>query len=694
MIKVHTAEVSSAQNVFNLYFGKGAFLILGLAILLTGSAATVGAATITVTNLNDSGAGSLRQAIIDANAASGADTINVNTSPATGTINLLTPLPAITDTVAIINQNTGSGRVELNGLGTRNDAVNLSIGFDINAPNCEIWGFAINRFGEAGIRVGPNGSGTIIHQNYIGTDISGSGINCPDAANPCGNINRGVWVDGASNVQIGVGSSSGHSNTIAGNFGRGIVVGSRTVGAAVSNGSAIIKNNYIGTVYPGSAAGFGNTQDGILIAGASGSTVGGIDLNDNNIILGNGGNGISIVADVALPAANNVIRGNYIGLTVGTVAAIGNSGSGILVQGANNIIGGTTAAERNYIDGNKINGISINSSLATGNVVEGNYVGVAADGTTAFGNSYNGIQIANNAFGNIIGGTAGTTPGGACTGMCNLIANNGTALSQTARAGLYLDPTAGAGNAIRGNSVYSNGSGSGIGIDLGTPGKNTDDADDSDTGPNNLQNAPALTSANTSGVVKGTLTSTAGTAFAIDFYRNSLTDATLSQGRAFIGSVACPSAVCTTAGNVYTFTFTSTPTLTTGQFVTATATTTGAGLVPQAVGDTSEFSNAQVVLAPTAASVSVGGQITDNFGRPIAGLTVSLQDPTSGDVLHAVTNAKGGYIFRNMPVGQSYVVTPEGRAYNFNPGSSFVNLLDEQTNINFVAERKKKAGEK
>jgi len=54
------------------------FSVLLAVLLMSGSAIGVTpahAATLTVTNLNDSGAGSLRQAVIDANAAAGADAI-------------------------------------------------------------------------------------------------------------------------------------------------------------------------------------------------------------------------------------------------------------------------------------------------------------------------------------------------------------------------------------------------------------------------------------------------------------------------------------------------------------------------------------------------------------------------------------------------------------------------------------------
>ncbi|WP_420629977.1 hypothetical protein [Candidatus Leptofilum sp.] len=63
-----------------------------------GQAAALPSATFTVSNTNDSGAGSLRQAILDANSSVGEDVIEVT---AVGTVALLSPLPTITDTVKV-----------------------------------------------------------------------------------------------------------------------------------------------------------------------------------------------------------------------------------------------------------------------------------------------------------------------------------------------------------------------------------------------------------------------------------------------------------------------------------------------------------------------------------------------------------------------------------------------------------------
>jgi hypothetical protein len=82
---------------------------------------TPSAAIILVTNTNDSGAGSLRQAILDANAQPGGNTIHFNIT-GTGirrTISLLSPLPSITEQLRIdATSQTGFNGlpiVELNG---------------------------------------------------------------------------------------------------------------------------------------------------------------------------------------------------------------------------------------------------------------------------------------------------------------------------------------------------------------------------------------------------------------------------------------------------------------------------------------------------------------------------------------------------------------------------------------------------
>ena len=684
------------------YF-KRATLIVTTVVIVTCASASTFAATFTASNTNDSGAGSLRQAILDANAAPNAgntpDIILVNVAtPAT--INLLSPLPAITDAARVINNNNGSGRVELNGFGTRGQAA-LSIGLDLQAPNCataspacEVWGFAIDRFGEAGIRVGPHSDNVVITQNYIGTDIAGTTTNCPDAANPCGNFNAGILIAGAQGVKIGTdltqpdAGGNGHSNTIGGNFGRGIVVGNGYDGANnLVAGSAVIHNNYIGinNASVGGGAAIGNTGDGILIAGTSGNQIGGTASLDGNYIGSNGYNGIEIVPDtgsVGMPASSNVIQGNVIGQTQGAVTARGNAGSGIVIRGSNNIVGGTTAAARNVIVANTFAGIAISGSLATGNTIQGNNIGVASDATTSLPNQVAGIQISQYASGNTIGGSGGTA--GACAGPCNRIANNGSATMQSAKAGIYVDQTSNTGNTIRENSIFGNGSSSGIGIDVGAPGATANDAGDSDT----VQNSPTLSTANTSGFISGTLSSSASTTFTIDFYLNQSTDTgNMSQGRAWIGSTQAT----TNGGGTVNFNFTVIGVaLAQGSNVTATATRgafTNAPSAPTAVspGSTSEFSSGvTVIVAPTAAPVSVSGRVTSASGAPISNASITMTDQ-AGHTLMARSNAFGYFTFAEVPTGNAYVVGTQRRGFAFD--NFLVQVKDSLTDVTITAKQ-------
>ena len=113
----------------------------------------------------------------------------------------------------------------------------------------------------------------------------------------------------------------------------------------------------------------------------------------------------------------------------GAVAA-GNGalgGSGVEINGTpDNTIGGTTAADRNIISGNRGLGIALEST-GSGNVIEGNYIGVDSSGGNALPNNGPGIYAVLTAAGNTIGGTT--------AGAGNVISGNhgsGISLSNTA----------------------------------------------------------------------------------------------------------------------------------------------------------------------------------------------------------------------------------------------------------------------
>ncbi len=625
-------------------------LIFGISAMAQNE--NIPSATIVVSNTNDSGAGSLRAAILQANASTGVpDTINFTVAP-NSIISPASPLPTITDTIS-----TMGAPVEINGAA----AGAAAYGLRINAPNCLIQGIAVTGFQQGGIRIEPAG-------NVANVQVSQIGVNALGVVKP--NISRGIAVIGATGVLI-------TGNTISGNTGNGIEI--------TAGGSATIRNNRIGTSSDG-LTDAGNTAHGILIALSSNSIIGGTTAGDRNIISGNNGNGVLIAADVDFPASNNTVAGNFIGVNANGTVALPNNGSGVVVQGANNIIGSTLTGGRNVISGNSVNGISISTSLATNNVVRGNLIGVGSNGTTAVANAANGIQISTFASNNAIGGSGVTA--GQCDGDCNVIANNGSVNSLSATAGIYLDISAGAGNQIRANRIFGN---FGTGIDLGTKGNaDTDraDAGDADTGANNLQNPPVLTSANNAEFIGGTLNSTSNTFFVLDFYVNDALDGMMSEGRTYIGSLN----VLTNNSGVAFFSFNTTVALNVGQFVTATATSINLGNArlggdaPQGFNDTSEYSNAQIVtvILPTAATVTVSGRVNVG-GRNLHGVSMALFDTASGETFYAMTDINGVYRFNDVPVGEDYIITPQRIGYTFSPANKFLSLTEEMTNVDFTA---------
>ena len=261
--------------------------------------------SIAVINTNDSGSGSLRQAILDANASPGTEIIRFDI-PGTGphTIQPASALPTITDP-AIIDGYTQPGAspatevsaatllIELDGT----NAGNGVSGLNISAGNTTVRGLAINRFDGVGIHLHSNGGNTI-EGNHIGTDVGGtSGL-------PNG---QGIIVHAPNNT-IG-GSSERARNIISGNTFKGV-----WIDGIQATGNRVI-GNFIGTDVSGEH-GLGNGEYGVGIDGAADNAVAGNTISDNgwsgvgvtqntginnrilsNAIHSNGGLGIDLASD-------------------------------------------------------------------------------------------------------------------------------------------------------------------------------------------------------------------------------------------------------------------------------------------------------------------------------------------------------------------------------------------------------------
>ena len=543
----------------------------------TTTAVAAGPTTFVVVNTNDSGAGSLRQAILDANAQAGPDQIAF-AIPGTGVRSIVpvTALPAITSPITIdgTTQTGFTGTtpiVELNG-----SQAGSAHGLVVITNNSVIRGLIINRFsGGDGIWVqaGAGNTNNRIEGNWVGVDSTGTA----GAAN-----SNGVRIESAGNF-VG-GATAAARNIVSGNTGSGIIV----QGASASGNA--IQGNFVGTNAAGTAAVPNQgIQSGVFILSAPGNTVGGTVAGAGNVISGNAQHALTIVGATA---TGNLIQGNLIGTAANGTTPLANTGIGIdVVTAPGNTIGGAGNA-RNVVANNN-NGIQIRTG-ADANVVRNNVIA---------SNGFVGIRIDD---------TSGNTIGGVNAGDGNIIQNNSV--------GIIVLTATSARNAILGNSISGHAF---LGIDIDNDGVTANDAGDLDSGPNGRQNFPVLTAA--PGGVQGTLNSTPNGAFRIEFFGNTACDASGSgEGATFLGST---SVTTDGSGNAAIALFASAP----GQFVTATATDSS--------NNTSEFS-ACVAPSGTTAELAatnidspdpivVGGQlvytitITNNGPNPATNVRVS-----------------------------------------------------------------------
>ncbi len=584
--------------------------------------------TFTVTNINDSGSGSLRQAILDANANPGPDIIVFNLPGPKYTIAPTSNLPIITDPVTIDGTTqpgfTGSPIIELRG-----SIAGPANGLVITAGSSTVRGLVINFFRKhhdastsgIGILIYKNG-GNVIEGNFIGTNVDGTdalgndiGVDIRSDENRIGGATASAGNVISGNVWDGVLIWNGASqNLVTGNFigtdvtgtkpcenGRdgvhildgstrdNLIGGTRNIGmtgagnvisgngrngVAIENGAPNnqVLGNFIGTDFTGTNA-LGNNEDGVLIENAHDNRIG--DAGAGNIISGNHDFGVSIKNGGAF---DTEVLGNYIGTDVNGTAALGNGLDGVLIDGVQigAVIGRTlidvvSPGTRNVISGNVRTGILIlgSTNIAVGN----NYIGTDAGGTNPLGNGIAGVVITNSGLARIfIGGFREP----------NNIAFN---------AGPGVGVNSGMGNYITYNSIHDN---DGLGIDLNfntaNSGVTPNDQCDTDVGANDLQNFPELTSVlptQNSVTIQGRLYSQGSPfLYRIQFFASPACDSTgFGEGQLFLGQtfMMVGSKLC--AGG---FTFSTQSPVPSGWVITATATDRD--------GNTSEFS--QCITVP------------------------------------------------------------------------------------------------
>jgi hypothetical protein len=416
------------------------------------------------------GTGTLRQAIVDANALGGAgNQINFNIAGSGAhTIALAGPLPAISSNL-LINGSTQSGTV-LNSNAPDAGGLTTQLMIEINGGNALSYGFYVTGNLAVGIEhVALNGftstvilgeqsltGGTLtVRGCFIGTQLDGSAF-------PSGYGNYGVAIrTGAGHAQIG-GALPGERNLISGDSNGGVLV----------QGPAIIEGNLIGPDASGTVA------------------------------IGNG---------TASNWPGIVLPGNFPNIRIGC------SGAGC-----------ATAASRNIISGNHTFGIGIWDTYSQGSgglEIKGNFIGSDWTGSKPLPNGdatagcptyCGGIQLQGSPSTPI----PASIIGGFGVGEANLIAYNDGAgiMSAFDRIGESFDS--------RANAIHDNHGNGRVNVDIGAPGPTPNDVADADAGANNGQNSPEIIFASVSGgqlhVTYRVDSTTANSAYPlrIDFYAN------------------------------------------------------------------------------------------------------------------------------------------------------------------------------
>jgi hypothetical protein len=348
-----------------------------LTLLLVVSPPAV-AATYTVTNTNDAGIGSLRQAMLDANANPGLDTIAFNI-PGTGphSIVVASLLPGISSPVLIDGYTqpgaaantaaTGSNaviRIELRPGGTLSGGLSLLVG----SQGSTIRGLAINRFRSLAINVTGGGADCVITGNFIGTDPGGS-IGYPAAVVAS---QTGITVSG-DRCRVG-GTSRADRNIISGFNG---------IGLHVSGSDVVVQGNLIGTDRLGTTAipnrrgisvgatGPGTTTLNALIGGDNSGSVS----VPRNVISGNTVAGVEIVS-----GQGHRVEGNIIGLVSFPIflSPLPNGEAGIVVRGGTEHDIGAFSGDvgrRNLIGRNGGPGILLFGPASSGAGPQGVFIG-------------------------------------------------------------------------------------------------------------------------------------------------------------------------------------------------------------------------------------------------------------------------------------------------------------------------------
>lgn len=538
-------------------------------------------ATFTVTNTNDSGAGSLRQAITDANTnANPADMDMIEFNIAGGgvhTITLATDLPLVNE------------KATINGYSQPGSSMNT-------APS-------------------PNPINSVIMIEIAGTNAT---------------ISHGILgLIADDSIAQGLSIYDGSAPDPAFGFVNVGLIGNNTQ----------VRGSYIGLRADGSTVGeFDKNCAGVASTGNNTAVVGGTNNADRNIVYSRCS--LAQSAAVALHG-DTYVYGNYIGLTKDGVTdltpeaadangLVGPYSFGInMVNGGNNIIGGSSSAKKNVVSGNTAN-IIISSP---NNIVQGNIIGPRYDGQvsssitngmgmTVTAGSDSIIGGINPGEGNLIAGVKGSgieigsldIPLGPITIVPSRITALGNSIKVITPFNLL-----GVGNSNLGIDIsrFTDNDGNFVPEQFDDRGPNPNDSGDTDTGPNGFINTPVLKTAQqinsqlTIGYDLDVADSPSNT-YRVEFFANNQGSIFgVGPGETYLGSVTVSPGVDKTAALTVSGDYTNMALSSTATAIDTTA--------PSGFGATSEFSQ----------NISVGSAV--DFDSDGASDATEDSAPNNGD---------------------------------------------------------------
>ncbi|MBY0424352.1 MAG: right-handed parallel beta-helix repeat-containing protein, partial [Cytophagales bacterium] len=451
---------------------KSISIVISLILLLTTLA--IGQTTITVTNTNDSGAGSLRAAITQYIGV-GPKTIVFDPTVFNNTSNVITLVSSLNIGYFGVDNNTP---LIIDGSTGLNPGTRVKITYpSASGTNQGTFIFNANRIVLSGLDIygNPNADGIFINAGT--STITNSFIH--------DNGGNGIYDQGFNNLSITnnyiYSNGKGIASTVANYF--SYVSGIR-IELPASSG-IVISGNTIGTNLS-NTTGLGNGFEGITIYGGSNVLV------KNNIIVGNGnlntyvpgGGGIGI-RNYTGTVGTNTITGNRIGID-NSGNLNGNWNAGISIEQSNgNFIGSSLSSDGNTIYGTK-NGPAImitegsqQISGSNNNSILNNTIGNPNSTVAGYSNK-GGISIKANSKNNTIGTLLAP----------NTIANN-------SNFAINIDGAGSTGNRILGNSTFCNNNNKGISL---TANGNANYASGGTTPPNLYINSLDATPGQISGV--------------------------------------------------------------------------------------------------------------------------------------------------------------------------------------------------